>query len=104
MNRQIPNGAWCLFRAAPEGTRNGKVVVAQHRDIADPETGGRFTIKVYSSEKSETADGGWRHQRIKLAPDSDRPGYEPIILELKDGQEAVQVIAELLMVMPTTQD
>ena len=52
MNRRIPNGAWCLFRAAPTGTREGKVVVVQHRGIADPETGGRFTIKVYISEKA----------------------------------------------------
>ncbi len=40
MNRRIPNGAWCLFRANPTGTRRGKVVVVQHRSIADPETGG----------------------------------------------------------------
>lgn len=102
MNRRIPNGAWCLFRAAPEGTREGKVVVVQHRDIADPETGGRFTVKVYSSEKLATEDGGWRHQRITLKPDSDRPEYQPIVLELKEGQEEVQVIAEWLMVMPTS--
>ena len=24
MNRRIPNGAWCLFRLSPEGTRQGK--------------------------------------------------------------------------------
>lgn len=41
MNRRIPNGAWCLFRANPGGTREGKVVVVQHRSITDPETGGR---------------------------------------------------------------
>lgn len=104
MNRRIPNGAWCLFRVAPAGTREGKVVVARHRDIADPETGGRFTIKVYSSEKVATDDGGWRHRRITLKPDSDRPGYQPIVLELYDGQEDVQVIAEWLMVMPSPEE
>ena len=102
MNRRIPNGAWCLFRAAPEGTREGKVVVAQHRDIADPETGGRFTVKIYSSEKVAMDDGSWRHLRIILRPDSDRPGYHPIVLELEDGQEDMQVIAELITVMPSS--
>lgn len=102
MNRRIPNGTWCLFRAAPEGTREGKVVVVQHRDIADPETGGRFTVKVYSSEKVAKEEGGWRHQRIILKPDSDRPEYQPIVLELEDGQSELQVIAEWLTIMPVS--
>ena len=50
MNRRIPNGAWCLFRANPSGTRQGKVVVVQHRAIEDPDHGGSFTIKLYQSE------------------------------------------------------
>lgn len=100
MNRRISNGAWCLFRAAPQGTREGKVVVVQHRDISDAETGGRFTIKVYTSEKAVTTDGGWRHCRITLRPDTDQPGYEPIVLDLDEGQDDVSVIAEFLMVMP----
>lgn len=101
MNRRIPNGAWCLFRMAPEGTREGKVVVVQHRDIADPDTGGHFTVKVYSSEKLATEEDAWRHQRVTLNPDSDRSEYQPIVLELKEGQDEVQVIAEWLMVIPS---
>lgn len=97
MNRRVPNGAWCLFRANPAGTREGKVVVVQHRSIADPETGGRYTIKVYSSEKVPVEDGGWRHRRITLRPDSDRPGFEPIVIEVED--EGFVVAAEMLMVL-----
>ena len=104
MNRRIPSGAWCLFRANPAGSREGKVVLVQHRSIADPETGGRFTVKVYSSEKAANSDGTWRHKKIVLRPDTDKPGYEPIVLELGDEQDEVQVIAECLMVMPTDQD
>ncbi|WP_265584014.1 hypothetical protein [Chitinimonas koreensis] len=100
MNRRIPNHAWCLFRAAPSGTREGKVVVVQHRDIADPDTGGRYTIKVYSSEKLATDEGNWRHRRIILKPDTDHPGYGPIVLELADDQEHLHVVAEFLMVIP----
>ncbi|MBX3590135.1 MAG: DUF2075 domain-containing protein [Burkholderiaceae bacterium] len=99
MNRRIPNGAWCLFRANPTGTREGKVVVVQHRSIADPETGGRYTIKVYSSEKDPAEDGGWRHRRITLRPDSDRPGFEPIVIEAGDGDEGFVVVAEMLTVL-----
>lgn len=78
MNRRIPNGAWCLFRANPAGTREGKVVVVQHRSIADSETGGRYTVKLYASEKVLDENDEWRHERITLRPDSDQPGFEPI--------------------------
>lgn len=99
MNRRIPNGSWCLFRANPAGTREGKVVVVQHRSIADPETGGRYTVKVYASEKVPAEDGGWRHERITLRPDSDRPGFEPIEISVREGQEGFLVVAEMLMVL-----
>jgi DUF2075 family protein len=99
MNRRIKNGSWCLFRANPAGTRQGKVVVVQHRDIADPETGGRYTIKVYSSEKMPAEDGEWTHARITLHPDSDIAGFEPITLQVEDGDGSACVVAELLTVL-----
>lgn len=102
MNRRIPNGAWCLFRANPTGTREGKVVVVQHRSIADPETGGRYTVKLYTSEKVPTEEGGWRHERITLRPDSDRPGFEPIELAAGDDEDGFRVVAEMLMVLDAT--
>ena len=99
MNRRIPNGSWCLFRANPGGTREGKVVVVQHRSIADPETGGRYTVKLYASEKMPAEDGGWRHERITLRPDSDRPGFAPIEISLLEGEDGFSVVAEMLMVL-----
>jgi len=102
MNRRIPNGAWCLFRANPGGTREGKVVVVQHRSITDPETGGRYTIKVYSSEKVRSDDGGWQHERITLRPDSDVPGFQPIVITVDDGRDGLAVVAEMLMVLASS--
>jgi uncharacterized protein len=101
MNRRIPNGSWCLFRANPTGTREGKVVVVQHRSIADPETGGRYTIKRYTSEKVSSDEGGWSHLRITLHPDSDQPRFQPIVLTVDDAHEDFRVVAELLMVLPS---
>lgn len=98
MNRRIPNGAWCLWRANPTGTRQGKVVLAQHGDINDPELGGRYTVKVYESEKVATDDGGWRHSVVRLKPDSDDPSFEPIVFEnLEEGELAI--VAELVEVL-----
>jgi DUF2075 family protein len=99
MNRRIPNGAWCLFRANPTGTRQGKVVVVQHRSIEDPDTGGRYTVKLYASEKVPAEDGGWRHERITLHPDSDRLGFEPIEIGVNEGDDSFLVVAEMLMVL-----
>ena len=98
MNRRIPNGSWCLFRANPKGTRTGKVVVAQHRSISDPETGGSYTVKVYSSEKSQAEDGGWRHTRVELSPDSLDTSFKPLVFG-PEASDSVKIVAELLSVL-----
>lgn len=98
MNKRIPNGAWCLFRANPLGTRNGKIVVVQHRSISDPETGGSYTIKRYRSEKVVDADGTWRHERIELVPESDGARFEVMTVQPEDA-DGLAVVAEWLMVL-----
>jgi len=98
-NRRTPNGAWCLFRVPPESARQGKVVVVQHRDGAAPDTGGRFSVEVYSSDKIPDEDCGWRHSRITLASDSDVPGFEPIVLSADALGDAFTVVAELVAVL-----
>ena len=98
MEPAIPDGAWCLFSAPVEGTRQGKTVLVQLRDEIDPETGERYTVKRYESEKAAQNDDGdrWRHARITLKPRN--PRFRPIVLEpTREGQ--VQVVAELLEVL-----
>ena len=53
MEPAVPDGAWCLFRAPVEGTCQSKTVLAQLRDATDPETGQRYTVKRYRSEKAK---------------------------------------------------
>jgi SOS-response transcriptional repressor LexA len=95
MEPAIPDGAWCLFRAPVEGTRQGKTVLVQLRDTTDPETGQRYTVKRYESEKTAKGDS-WRHERITLKPLN--PDFEPIVLTGTDEGE-LQVIAELVEVL-----
>lgn len=98
MNRKIPNGAWCLFRVNPVGTRSGKIVVAQHRNIDDAELGGSYTVKRYSSSKIDHPDGSWSHTEIRLQPESNLPGYEPIVIrDAEDGE--FRIVAELIVVL-----
>jgi type I restriction enzyme R subunit len=67
MEPVIPDGAFCLFAAPVSGTRQGKTVLVQLRDAADPETGCRYTVKRYESEKHRDGDS-WRHSKIALKP------------------------------------
>jgi len=95
MEPTIPDGAWCLFRAPVEGTRQGKTVLVQLRDALDPETGQRFTVKRYESDKALDGDS-WHHARITLKPANAE--FQPIILE--DGDErALEVVAEFMAVV-----
>ena len=98
MNRRIPNGSWCLFRLDPVGSRQGKIVLAQHRNIADADTGGHYTVKRYESTKTVLKDGTWRHLSIILRPDTTLSGYEPIVLNETQGDD-LKVIAELVAVL-----
>ncbi len=95
MEPAIPDGAYCLFRSPVEGSRQGKIVLVQLRDGTDPETGQRYTVKRYESEKIQT-DGSWRHSKITLKPIN--PDFEPIVLTGADEGE-LQVIAELVEVL-----
>ena len=84
MNDVIPNGAMCLFRADPGGSRNGKIVLVELLDRVDQESGSHYTVKEYSSLKTEN-EYGWQHEQIVLKPRSRDPGYEPIVLTADDA-------------------
>jgi type I restriction enzyme R subunit len=95
MEPAIPDGSYCLFRAPVEGTRQGKAVLVQLRDSADDETGQRYTVKRYESEKAKQGDS-WRHVQITLKPVNH--DFKPIILTGADEGQ-LQVIAELVEVI-----
>lgn len=95
MNKVIPNGALCLFKKNPGGSRNGKIVLVQHHGIDDPESGGSFTVKTYLSEKKYEDDQLVNH-RITLLPESTLAEYQPIVIESGEG---FAVIAEFIRVI-----
>ena len=77
------------------GPRQGRRVLVELRDTTDPETGQRYTVKRYESEKA--ADGDlWRHERITLKPVN--PEFAPIVLTGLAGDE-IDVVAELVEVL-----
>jgi DUF2075 family protein len=98
MNKRIPNGAWCVFRANPAGTRQNKIVLAQLSEIGDPETGANYTVKVYTSEKTPDAQDEWKHVAITLSPSSTDPSFKPIVVRPSE-ERPITVIAELIAVL-----
>ncbi len=97
MNKRIPNGAWCLFNSNPGGTRNGKIVLVSHHGIADGDSGERYTIKRYFSDKDYNADGEV-NARIVLRPESHDSRYQPIVISEEEEGE-FRVIGEFLNVL-----
>jgi type III restriction enzyme len=96
MEPDIPSDSYCLFRPTPGGTRQGRKVLVWHEGATDPETGGEYTVKVYSSRKEEGEDGELRQTKITLTPIN--LDYEPIELTPEhEGQ--VRVLAEFVEVL-----
>jgi type I restriction enzyme, R subunit len=97
MEPRVPDGSFCLFSSPVTGTRQGKIVLVQLRDEVDPDTGERFTLKQYRSQKESKADS-WRHSKITLSPlNSDFKSIE--ISENSKGR--INVVAELVEVLGT---
>ena len=95
MNKKIPNGSWCIFKANPVGTKQGKIVVAQLQDHIDTDTGASYTIKLYNSSNTLDAENELR-QSITLSPASTDRSYQPITVSNGDD---VLIVAELVAVL-----
>ncbi len=98
MEPNIRDGAFCLFVAPVPGTRQGKTVLVQMREATDPESGERYTVKRYESEKAGTGDS-WQHTRISLKPIN--ADFAPIVLTGSDDHDVQElaVVAELVEVL-----
>lgn len=96
MEPLIPSDSYCVFRANVMGSRQGKIVLVQHHDIADVDTKSSYTVKKYSSEKKYYSDGSWQHEKITLEPLNKK--YEPIIL-FRSTEDEFKVIAEFIAVV-----
>ncbi len=90
MNRIIPSGSICLFRKYNGGSRNGKIVLVQSREIQDTGMGAGYTVKEYYSKKVVN-ESGWEHQSIVLKPLSTDPSFDEIVLDV-EAMDAFNII------------
>ncbi|MCU0228123.1 MAG: S24 family peptidase [Bryobacterales bacterium] len=100
MEPAVPDGSLCLFRAHPQGSREGKLLLVQKHGAS--QSGGEYAIKRYHSEKAVLPQGAmeefddapeWRHSRVRLI--SLNPDYPSWDLEA----DQCQVIAEFVRVL-----
>ena len=73
MSPRIHDGDICIFEWYHGGSRDGEVVLAQCSDF-DRDYDGKYTIKLYHSEKAVTEDN-WQHTKIMLMPLNKDPQY-----------------------------
>jgi SOS-response transcriptional repressor LexA len=97
MNKRIPNGSICIFKKYDGGSRNGKIVLIENRDIHDPDFNSAFTVKTYSSQKTITEEG-WEHTEIVLKPNSNNKTFTDIIVDEANGK-GMRVIGEFVGVV-----
>lgn len=91
MNPLIQDGDYCVFRSNIIGSRNGKVVLVQHRNFYDPDSGGSYSIKKYTSSKTiDPETGEWCHEQILLQPLNN--DYTPIKIEYSDLEDCEEFI------------
>ncbi|WP_031498790.1 S24 family peptidase [Bryobacter aggregatus] len=94
MQPLVPSGSLCVFRKFTAGSRNGKRVLVEDR--SESTSGGeRYTLKVYQSNKSVSAEGDWTHESIELHPlNPDFP-----VLHLSADEDRYAVLAEFVCVL-----
>ena len=85
MEPAIYHNDYCVFRANPAGSRQGKIVLIQHHNFYDADYAGGYSIKTYSSKKKFDELGNWEHEEIVLTPKN--PDYNPIIINEEDAEE-----------------
>ena len=94
--RAVESSCHVPGQEVPDAAHRVVHLLVQYRGPADPETGGTFTVKRYSSEKEGRKEADWRHTKVTLSPTN--PEYSPIILSRGEA-DSVQVVAEFVTVL-----
>lgn len=96
MEPRIHDGNYCVFRANPSGSRQGKIVLVQHLNYYDAEYSGSYSIKQYSSTKTFDSQGYWEHESIELIPMNK--DYRPIVIS-EEASEEFRIVGVLVKVL-----
>lgn len=89
----IQDGDYCVFRANPAGSRQGKIVLAQHHSKYDPDYSGSYSIKIYTSRRDFDEYGNWIHEEIVLQPKNS--AYDSIVIN-EDDADDFRIVGEFV--------
>ena len=93
MEPRISDGDYCVFTSNTAGSRQGKIILVQHTNYYDSDYKGAYSIKEYHSQKIDTEDGSWYHEKIELKPlNSD---YDTIVISEDDAKE-FRIVGEFI--------
>ena len=92
MEPLIPDQSLCVFRRGVTGSRQGRLVLVEALDQGGND---RYTVKRYRSEKRQSEDGEWSHQRIRLEPLN--PAFEA--WDLDPQEDRYRILAEFVQVL-----
>ncbi len=102
MEPLIPDGSYCIFRAPVTGSRQGRRLLIEQTGgrgmdgrSGSADLASRYTVKRYTSRKTENPDGTWEHESIRLEPLNRE--FETFDL----GPGDFKVIAEFVQVLPS---
>lgn len=87
MQPRIPDGAWCLFRPCPAGSRENRLLLVQLRTEYSSETGGRYTVKKYHRVSRQAESEQIELDVIDLLPLNS--AFKPIRLTAENAGEVV---------------
>jgi len=97
MNRRVPNGAWAVFTIDAKGSKQGRALLVEARELGDPDQGGRYTLKIYEAKKNIT-DDGVDYEQVMLRPDSTDKRFKPIEIDL-NNDDGPRIVASLVVVL-----
>jgi SOS-response transcriptional repressor LexA len=94
MESRIPDGSYAVFRPAPAGDREGKILLVELEGMVDPE-GVAHTVKRWHSEHTVDPNGEtWRHAAIAL--ESLNPEFKPLLLDPAVGYHVIAEFVDVL--------
>lgn len=93
MEPRINDGDYCLFETYKGGSREGKIVLAEHHGEVDEDYEGAYSIKEYHSKKTYNEFGEWEHESIELRPKN--PSFHSIFLDAEESDN-FRIIGEFL--------
>jgi transcriptional regulator with XRE-family HTH domain len=92
MAPSVPDGALALFKSPVVGPLEGRIVVAEWREHADPETGGAYVLKRVGALEPRARGG------LRLTLRSDNPEFAPLFVDAEETS-ALRLVAELERVL-----